>query len=129
VAARRWRDYSTRAGRRPVKEFLESLSDPDAAAVVAAMKEVKRDGVSAPRHLDGDIYEVRADGDRVIYRVLFAQEGKRNQVLLSLEAFKKKTQKTPPKTIALAKRRLNDWKKQGNEKRGKMQTHDRRRLS
>jgi hypothetical protein len=43
----------------------------------------------------------RRDGDRVIYRVLFAEEGSRGQVLLSLEAFKKKTQKTPPAAIAL----------------------------
>ena len=53
--------------------------------------------------MDGDIWEVRVQGDRVIYRILFAEEGARGQVLLALEAFKKKTQKTPPATIALAK--------------------------
>lgn len=44
------------------------------------------------------------------YRVLFGSEGARGQVLLALEAFEEKTQKTPPATIALAERRLRDWR-------------------
>jgi len=108
---RRWRDYRTAAGRRPIKEFLVGLSDADRASVLAAMSDVRDRGLVAARHLDGDIYEVRADGDHVIYRVLFATEGETNRILLSLEAFKKKTQRTPPDRIALAKRRLADWRR------------------
>ena len=107
---RRWRDYRTQAGRRPVREFLRGLSDADLAAVLAAMKEVAVDGLVAARHLRGDIYEVRADGERVTYRLLFATEGRLHQVLLGLEAFGKKTQTTPPREIALAERRLRDWR-------------------
>lgn len=77
------------------------------------MKEVRDRGTAAARHLDGDIWEVRADGDRVIYRILFAEEGKRSRVLLALEGFQKKTRKTPPAKIALAKRRLRDWRGRG----------------
>ena len=109
----RWRDYQTASGRRPIKEFLAGLSDEDLASVVAAMKEVRQQGLPAARHLDGDIYEVRADGTGVIYRILFAPRGARKQVFLSLQAIKKKTQKTPPSAIALAKRRLRDWEKRG----------------
>ena len=50
----------------------------------------------------------------MIYRVLFAPEGKHKQVFLSLEAIKKKTQKTPSNAIGLAKRRLRDWRARGN---------------
>jgi len=57
---RRWRDYRTAAGRRPVKEFIAELSDTDAAAVAAAMKDVEESGLSVARHLRGEIYEVRA---------------------------------------------------------------------
>jgi phage-related protein len=110
---RRWRDYSTASGRRPVKDFLTGLDDSDLASVAAAMREVRDQGLRAARHLDGEIYEVRADGKGVIYRVLFAPQGKRKQVLLSLEAFKKKAQRTPPHSIALAKRRLRDWERRG----------------
>lgn len=65
--------------------------------------------------MDGDIYEVRADGKGAIYRILFAPQGKSKQVLLSLEGFKKKTQKTPVATIRLAKRRLRDWERRGRK--------------
>jgi phage-related protein len=110
---RRWRHYETASGRRPTLEFIRGLSDLDKAAVLAAMADVRDRGVSAARHLEGDVYEVRADGERVIYRVIFAREGARNQVLLALVAFKKKTQKTPAAEIRLAKRRLTQWRSVG----------------
>ncbi len=64
MPARRWRDYETAAGRRPVKEFIGSLRDEEAAEVVAAMREVREEGLVAARKLRGDIWEVRADGNR-----------------------------------------------------------------
>lgn len=111
---RRWRDYRTTNGRRPVKDFLDSLSDRDAAEIVAAMKDVQRHGLSVARHLRGDIYEVRADGDRQAFRILFAPEGRRQTILLALDGFSKKTQKTPPAKLALAERRLRDWRNRGH---------------
>jgi phage-related protein len=71
----------------------------------------------AARHLREEIWEVGAAGDRVIYRVLFAEEGSRGRVLLALEAFNKKTQKTPAKAIALAEQRLSDWRSRGVKRR------------
>ena len=68
------------------------------------------------------------DGDRVIYRILFAEEGSRGQILLALDGFKKKTQKTPRSTIDLAKRRLADWRRRGDQKRvarGRHPLHER----
>ena len=112
---RRWRDYRTAAGRRPIKEFIDRLSDVDAAAVVAAMKDVRETGLAAARHLRGEIYEVRADGDRQTFRILFAPEGRRRQVLLALEGFSKKTQKTPSEKFQLAERRLADWRRRGDD--------------
>ncbi len=114
---RRWRDYRTSSGRSPVEEFIEKLSDSDAAAVLAGMEEVRDRGLRAARHLDGEIWEVRVDGDRVIYRILFGEEGSRGQILLALDGFNKKTQKTPRSTIDLAKRRLADWRRRGDQKR------------
>ena len=110
---RRWRDYRTAAGRRPIKEFIDGLSDVDAAAVVAAMKDVRETGLVLARHLRGEIYEVRADGDRQTFRILFAPEGQRSQILLALDGFSKKTQKTPPEKIQLAESRLADWRRRG----------------
>ena len=111
---RRWRDYRTANGRRPIKAFIDGLSDVDAAAIVAAMKDVRETGLAAARHLRGEIYEVRADGDRQTFRILFAPEGQRGQVLLALEGFSKKTQKTPPEKIRLAEQRLANWRRRSH---------------
>jgi phage-related protein len=110
---RRWRDYRTPSGRRPVNDFLAALALSDRAEIAAAMKDVERNGLSVARHLRGDIYEVRADGDRQTFRILFAPEGRRQTILLALDGFSKKTQKTPPTKIALAERRLRDWRSRG----------------
>jgi phage-related protein len=89
------------------------LSDSDAAAVLAAMAAVRDEGPRAARHLRGEIYEVRADGDRQTFRILFATQGRAGQVLLTLEGFSKKTRKTPPDKVRLAERRLADWRRRG----------------
>ena len=106
----RWRDYRTQAGERLVKRFLEGLSAEDRAEVVAAMVEVRTEGLRVARHLRGEIYEVRAEGPRASMRVLFAKQGKKGRVLLALEAFEKKTQKTPDRLIRLAEKRLAEWR-------------------
>lgn len=83
------------------------------------MGEVKRDGLTAAKHVQGEIYEVIAAGDRVTYRVLFAPEGDSDQVLLALEGLNKKTQKLPKKTIETAQKRLKDWRSRSREATGK----------
>ncbi|MGN6217133.1 MAG: type II toxin-antitoxin system RelE/ParE family toxin [Solirubrobacterales bacterium] len=100
-----------------MKLFIEKLSEEDVAAVATAMHEVRVRGLPAARHLGGNIYEVRASGNRAIYRILFAPQGKHGQVLLALEAFKKKSQKTPLRTIRLARQRLQDWERRGRSSR------------
>ena len=77
------------------------------------MKQVAREGLRFARHLRGDIWEVRIDAERKAFRVLFSAEGRAQQVLLALEAFTKKAQKTPVRTIDLAERRLADWRRRG----------------
>lgn len=73
------------------------------------MKEIRDDGLRSARHLQGNLYEVRVTSSRAAYRILFAPQGRRSQVLLALVAMKKKSQKTPLSTIHLAQRRLRDW--------------------
>lgn len=111
---RQWRDYATPSGNRPVKEFLKGLPADERAAVYAAMKEVREEGLGAAKHLDGDIWEVKADTADKFFRILFAPEGRYGQVLLALEGFAKKTRKTPPQTLKLAKKRLSDWRRRAS---------------
>lgn len=110
---RRWRQYKTASGNEPVREFLFQLSSADRAEVAVAMKEVDDEGLIAARHLRGDLYEVRADGQTQSFRILFAAEGQYGQVLLALEGFSKKTQRTPPHEIEIALKRLADWRNRG----------------
>jgi phage-related protein len=114
---RQWRDYRTIAGARPVKDFLDKLTDEEVAAVVAGMKDVAVEGLPAAKHLRGDVYEVRADAPTRSFRLLFSAEGRFKQVLLSLSAFSKKTQKTPVRELELAEARLRDWRERGSSKR------------
>lgn len=113
---RRWRDYATANGRRPVREFIMNLSREDRAEVSAAMRDVRADGLTVARHVRGEIYEVRASGAQEEFRILFATEGRESQILLSLEAFSKKTRKTPPPKIAVAERRLADWRRRAKRR-------------
>jgi phage-related protein len=107
----RWRDYRTAMGARPVKAFLDGLTDEEVAAVVAAMKEIAKLGLTAARHLRGDLYEVHAEAETRSFRMLFAQETK--FILLSLHGIQKKTQKTPLRELETAERRLKDWRGRG----------------
>lgn len=116
---REWRDYRTAAGGRPIRDFFDELTDEEAAEVLAAMKEVADIGLEAARHLRGDIYEVRAEARTRTFRVLFASEGRFSQVLLSLVAFVKKTQKTPRSELELAEDRLRQWRERGKAKKAR----------
>ena len=112
---RRWRNYATASGYKPAAAFIDGLPDLDAAEVHAAMKDVRDRGKREGRHLRGDIWEVRAEGPNGSYRVLFAAEGKKSRILLSVHAFAKRTQPTPDRDIRLAERRLADWRARGQK--------------
>jgi len=113
---RQWRFYRSAAGREPVREFLDQLSDADAAAVATAMKEVRNAGRGHldVNHLRGDIWQIEVDGQSVIYRLLFAEEGRFRQVLLALEIVNKKWQTARSRHIQLAERRLSEWRGRGS---------------
>ena len=115
---RQWRFYRSLAGREPVREFLDQLSDADAAAVATAMKEVRSAGRGHldVNHLQGDVWQIEIDGQSVIYRLLFAEEGRFSQVLLALEIVNKKWQTARTRHIRLAERRLSEWRGRGSRK-------------
>lgn len=108
---RRWRDYRSPSGARPVQKFQKGLDSNAKAAVLAAMKLIKDRGVVAGRHLRGDLYEARASYQRDDYRIVFSCEGPR--VLLALHGFKKTTRTTPGQVLRLAQQRLSDWRRRG----------------
>src|SRR5438876_11266205 len=92
---RQWRDYRTENGVRPVREFLFSLPDEDRATILEEMEYVREHGRSVARHLRKDMYEIRATYNNKIYGILFACERRFYSILLSIEFFHKKIQRTP----------------------------------
>ncbi len=116
---RQWRFYKTAAGGEVVAKALDALGENDAAALLAEMRVVAKEGLKdgGARHLRGDIWEVRTDGEDVTLRALFAKEGRYGQVLLALDVFTKKTQQTPKQKIDLAEKRHADWVRRGQAKR------------
>lgn len=94
-----------------VADEIARLPAGDRLSIAARMLVARRDGLKSTRHLDQDIYEVEAHGVDNSYRLLFAQEGRKGRILLALVLFPKKTQKTPPRIIELAKQRRDDWRR------------------
>ncbi len=94
-------------------DFIMKLPLEDRAAVAAAMMDVRIHGNSAAHHLRGEIYEAIARADRRQYRILYATEGRSDQILLAVHAIAKKTRSVPGRDITLAERRLRDWRSRG----------------
>ena len=102
------RFYRTGAGREPVREWLLGLRREDKKAIGEDIKTVQFGwplGMPLVEKLERDIWEVRTNLEQRISRVLFTIHG---DMIVLLHGFIKKTQKTPPQDLALARRRLRE---------------------
>jgi phage-related protein len=93
----------------PVREWLLSLDKADRQILGADIATVEFGwpiGMPVCRPLGQQLWEVRSSlpGNRIA-RVLFSITGDR---MLLLHGFVKKTQKTPPADLALARKRLKE---------------------
>lgn len=103
--------YVTEAGQEVIAEFLQSLPPKDMAKV---FRDIDLLAEYAPnlhepytKHIEGPIWELRSKFPSNIYRIFyFIWHGNK---LVLLHGFTKKTQKTPPSEIELAKKRLQDY--------------------
>ena len=103
--------YKTKSGRNPVKEFLDTLNSRQAANIIEAMDLLKNFGLQLKepyvKFVGDKLYELRVKDPDGIYRVLyFAASGKK---FVMVHGFKKKTQKTPAKELAKAKKRMKEY--------------------
>lgn len=112
--------YKDRSGKEPVLDYLRELSqknDKDSRIkfnkindyIEALSQYGTQVGEPYVKHLDGEIWELRPIRDRVLFAVWY----KGGFVLL--HSFMKKTQKTPAREIAQAKRELADLIERGVE--------------
>lgn len=103
--------YELSDGRKPAAEFMQSLSPKKEAKILRMIELLEEYGgeLREPysKHLDGGIFELRAQTGNDITRVLyFFYIG--NKAILT-HGFEKKSQKTPPGEIDRAKRYRDDY--------------------
>jgi hypothetical protein len=105
------RVYQTTAGRLPVVEFLDGLSDEARGRVEADVDFLETEpgvGIGPPtyKHLRGAIWEIRTPSREAAIRILFGIDGETAVLLLGL---KKKRQKLDPDDLRLAEKRFGDY--------------------
>ncbi len=86
-------------------EFYNGLNNKAKEKVdyaIMLLKSQNRLSEKFVKHIDDGIYELRAQYNNSIYRIFFIFDN--GNVVLLMNGFKKKTQKTPPVEMELAKR-------------------------
>ena len=105
-----------RAYKHYFMDFIQSIREEEARKVFYVIDMLKmQDRVSEKfvKHLEDGIYELRAEYNGNIFRVFFIfDEG---NIVLLMNGFQKKSQKTPQKELNLAKK----LKKEYNDEKGK----------
>lgn len=101
--------YTTDSGRSPVEEGIDDLSQPDQAKIYAYIEKLAefghRLGGHFVKHIEGRIKELRIPVSPGQYRIFFFFHCGENFYLL--HGFLKKTQKTPPRELDVARKRMN----------------------
>ena len=103
--------FKSEAGNEPVRDWLRSLPKHERRAIGEDIAYVQyKWPIGKPRvdHLRGAIWEVRTALENRIARTLFGVSGER---MILLHGFIKKTRKTPDGEIALADKRLKEWRR------------------
>jgi phage-related protein len=103
------RFYMSATGRRPVREWLLSLSKDDRRIIGRDVQKVEFGwpiGMPYCRALGGVLSEVRSDltGGRIARLIFCIVQGE----MILLHGFEKKTQKTPQRDIELAIKRRQE---------------------
>ncbi|HET9853500.1 MAG TPA: type II toxin-antitoxin system RelE/ParE family toxin [Methylomirabilota bacterium] len=112
----RWEvdDYRGPRGARPVRAFLDGLSEAARDRVAAALEMLASEGNALrfprSRPLGAGLFELRISVPDGTLRLLYCfRPGRR---VIVLHGFAKKTQKTPPEDLALAQARKADATKE-----------------
>jgi phage-related protein len=104
--------YLTGSGKSPVQEHLDSLSDKQVEKIAWVLKIIREIQPTPSNYFKklantDDIWEVRVDVGRNTFRLLGFLSGR--ELIILTNSFQKKSQKTPPKEIALAEKRKRDY--------------------
>lgn len=104
------RFYRQERGDEPVRDFLRALPKAARMEAGAALTDLEEQGSQLRRpgadYLRDGIYELRFRSERVEYRILYFFD--RSEIVL-MNAFVKKTRKTPATEIERAIKRRAQW--------------------
>ena len=95
------------SGREPVREWLKEMSRDHRKTIGEDIKTLQFGwpvGIPLARKMDANLWELRSTTSSGIARTFFTVYQKK---IVLLHGFIKKSQKTPPNELAIAKRRLN----------------------
>lgn len=103
------RFYATALGRKPVREWILSHGKTDRVILGKDLQKVEFGwpiGMPSCRPLGGGLHEIRSDlsGGRIGRTIFCIVDGE----MILLHGFVKKTQKTPPADIELARKRQKE---------------------
>jgi len=103
------RFYALSSGRRPVREWILGLPRDDRRIIGQDIQQVEFGwpiGMPYCRPLRHGLWEVRSDltGNRIARVIFCIKDGE----MILLHGFEKKTQKTPPQDIELARMRKRE---------------------
>jgi len=114
--------YEDVQGNKPIAEYLSGLGKQAATSkserirlkkISEYMEMLKKYGTQAGepyvKHIDGDIWELRPNNDRIFFFYW------KDDFFVMLHHFTKKTNKTPPREIEQAKRNLKDFIERGSQ--------------
>lgn len=112
--------YLTPDGSSPIEVFLDSLDSKTRARFLWSIEQLRVRNVQAReplvRHLEDKLWELREESRTNIYRIIYFFFTGRRIVLL--HGFQKKTQKTPPKELDIARTRYEEFLHREEENRG-----------
>jgi phage-related protein len=103
--------YKSQSGNEPVREWLKSLPKEDRKAIGEDIKTAQYGwplGMPLIRKIERGLWEVRSDISTGIARVFFTAK---DNLMILLHGFVKKSQKTPPTELDTARRRLKNVEK------------------
>lgn len=103
--------FATEGGAEPVRDWLKSLPREDQKRIGDDIRTVEFGwpiGMPVCRALGKGLYEVRTNLKNRIARVFFTIDG---DEMVLLHGFIKKSQATPDAELALARNRLQTWRR------------------
>lgn len=108
--------YESLSGEKPVEEFIKSQGEKTQLKISKILDLMELYGLEgahpyAKKLAGTSLWEIRilgGDSIRILYVTMKAK------IFLLLHAFKKKSQKTPPKEIVIAHKRLNEFLRRKN---------------